>query len=74
MRQANRSTVSARLPALARDFAARSSHDVEGMLVLLADGAVARDEGREHRGAVAIRLRHQLTLEGGEIAHLEIGS
>jgi SnoaL-like protein len=57
MRQANRrSTVSTRLPpTLARYFAATNSHDVDGMLVLFADGAVVKDEGREHRGAVAIR-------------------
>ncbi len=57
MRQANRrSTVSTRLPStLARYFTATNNHDVDGMLLLFADGAVAKDEGREYRGAVAIR-------------------
>jgi hypothetical protein len=57
MRPANRrSTVSTRLPStLAKYFAATNSHDVDGILVLFADGAVVKDEGREHRGAVAIR-------------------
>ncbi len=69
MRQANRrSTVTTRLPStLARYFTATNSHDVDGMLVLFADGAVVKDEGREYR-------RHEFTLEDEEIVHLEIGS
>jgi hypothetical protein len=48
--------VSTRLPSvIARYFTATNSHDVDGMLVHFADGAVVKDEGREHRGAAAVR-------------------
>jgi hypothetical protein len=80
MRQANRrSTVSTRLPStLARYFTATNSHDVDGMLVLFADGAVVKDEGREYRGAVAIRewmraaiAKYSFKVEPMEVAELD---
>src|SRR5258705_11428154 len=36
-------------------FAATNKHDVAGMMADLADDAVVKDEGREHRGIPAIR-------------------
>lgn len=39
---------------LARYFAATNRHDVAGMIADFADGAVVKDEGREHRGIPAI--------------------
>ena len=36
-------------------FAATNRHDVAGMIADLADDAVVKDEGREHRGVPAIR-------------------
>jgi hypothetical protein len=55
MRQANRRSTT-RLPStLARYFTATNGHDLDGMLALFAHGAVVKDEGREYRGAVAIR-------------------
>jgi ketosteroid isomerase-like protein len=35
-------------------FAATNGHDVAGMIADLADDAVVKDEGREHRGVAAI--------------------
>ena len=40
---------------LERYFAATRKHDVAGMLADMADDAVVKDEGREHRGVPAIR-------------------
>lgn len=40
---------------LERYFAATNRHDVAGMIADLADDAVVKDEGREHRGVPAIR-------------------
>jgi ketosteroid isomerase-like protein len=41
--------------ALERYFAATNRHDVAGMIADLADDAVVKDEGSEHRGVPAIR-------------------
>jgi ketosteroid isomerase-like protein len=40
---------------LEKYFAATNEHDVAGMIADLADDAVVKDEGREHRGVQAIR-------------------
>jgi len=48
---------------LSRYFTAASAHDVEGMSALFAEGAVVRDEGREHRGLAAIRAWMQEAIE-----------
>ena len=40
---------------LERYFAATNRHDVAGMIEDLADGAIVKDEGHEHRGVPAIR-------------------
>ena len=40
---------------LERYFVATNKHDVAGMIADLADDAVVKDEGREHRGVPAIR-------------------
>jgi len=40
---------------LARYFTATNSHDVPTMIALFSDTAVVKDEGKEHRGIVAIR-------------------
>lgn len=42
-------------PTLERYFAATNRHDVAGMIADLADDAVIKDEGHEHRGVPAIR-------------------
>jgi hypothetical protein len=47
--------MSVKLPAtLARYFAAKNAHDVNGVLEVFGARAIVKDEGREHRGAVAI--------------------
>jgi ketosteroid isomerase-like protein len=43
-------------------FAATNRHDVAGMSADLADDAVVKDEGREHRGVPAIREWMQETI------------
>jgi ketosteroid isomerase-like protein len=48
--------------ALERYFAATNRHDVAGMIADLADDAVVKDEGREHRGIPAIREWMKETL------------
>ena len=40
---------------LEKYFEATNEHDVAGMIADLADDAVVKDEGREHRGVQAIR-------------------
>jgi hypothetical protein len=48
--------MSVKLPSvLERYFAAINDHDVEGMLEVFSARAIVKDEGRAHRGAVAIR-------------------
>lgn len=42
-------------PTLERYFAATNRHDVAGVVADLADDAVVKDEGHEHRGVPAIR-------------------
>ena len=42
-------------PTLERYFAATNRHDVLDMIAELADDAIVKDEGHEHRGVPAIR-------------------
>jgi hypothetical protein len=44
-------------------FAATNRHDVAGMIADLADDAVVKDEGREHRGVPAIREWMKETIQ-----------
>jgi hypothetical protein len=44
-------------------FAATNKHDVAGMIADLADDAVVKDEGREHRGVAAIRAWMKETIQ-----------
>jgi ketosteroid isomerase-like protein len=44
-------------------FAATNKHDVAGMIADLADDAVVKDEGREHRGVAAIREWMKETIQ-----------
>ncbi len=48
---------------LFRYFTAASTHDIGGMIALFVTGAVVRDEGREHRGLLAIREWMRETIE-----------
>jgi ketosteroid isomerase-like protein len=61
---------------LERYFAATNRHDVAGMTADLADDAVVKDEGREHRGVPAIRewmketiRTYKFTAEPTSVAH-----
>jgi hypothetical protein len=48
--------MSVKLPSvIERYFATTNDHDVEGMLEVFSARAIVKDEGRAHRGAVAIR-------------------
>lgn len=42
-------------PALARYFAAKNLHDIDGMIEQFHPDASVRDEGRTHEGTAAIR-------------------
>jgi len=44
-------------------FAATNKHDIAGMIADLTDDAVVKDEGREHRGVVAIREWMKETIQ-----------
>jgi ketosteroid isomerase-like protein len=48
---------------LASYFAATNAHDVDGMIAGFAEDAVVEDEGRQHRGRVAIRDWMKETIE-----------
>jgi hypothetical protein len=50
-------------PALAHYFASTNERDVAEMVAAFAEGAVVRDEGREHRGLTAIRSWIEATIE-----------
>jgi len=61
---------------LERYFAATNKHDVAGMIADLADDAVVKDEGREHRGIPAIRewmketiRKYKFKAEPTSVAH-----
>src|SRR5258708_7989199 len=49
--------------ALEHYCAATNKHDVAGMIADLADDAVVKDEGREHRGVAAIREWMKETIQ-----------
>jgi hypothetical protein len=50
-------------PMLASYFVATNAHDVDGMIFGFAEDAVVKDEGRQHRGRVAIRDWMRETIE-----------
>lgn len=50
-------------PTLASYFVATNAHDLEGMIAGFAEDAVVKDEGRQHRGRVAIRDWMKETIE-----------
>ncbi|HZS40993.1 MAG TPA: nuclear transport factor 2 family protein [Polyangia bacterium] len=72
---------------MASYFAAAHARDVDGMIAGFAEDAVVEDEGRQHRGRVAIRgwmketiekydftaIQYRFTVEARKIARLEIG-
>lgn len=49
-------------PTIDTYFAATNKHDVNGMIAVFADGAVVKDEGRDHHGSDAIRKWMKDTL------------
>jgi ketosteroid isomerase-like protein len=49
--------------ALADYFAATNAHDVAAMIAAFTADSVVRDEGRQHRGAAAIRDWMEKTIE-----------
>jgi ketosteroid isomerase-like protein len=68
-------------PPLARYFAATNDRDVEGVLAVFAARAVVRDEGQDHRGAVAIRAwveetirKYDFTVAPTGVAELDDGT
>jgi hypothetical protein len=56
--------MSVKLPStLARYFDAANAHDADGVLEVFSARAIVKDEGREHRGALAIRKWIMRTIE-----------
>ena len=65
-------------PPLAAYFAATNTHDLTAMIAAFAEGAVVKDEGREHRGLQAIRewmeettRKYQFTVEVTDVAETD---
>ncbi|MBN9551066.1 MAG: nuclear transport factor 2 family protein [Alphaproteobacteria bacterium] len=60
---------------LAKYFAAKNRHDIEGMLIAFSPDATVRDEGETHHGSAAIRAwmetttrKYRVTVEIGNAA------
>jgi hypothetical protein len=56
--------MSTKLPPLLADyFAATNAHDVAAMSSAFTEDAVVKDEGRQHRGLIAVRAWMKETIE-----------
>jgi ketosteroid isomerase-like protein len=66
----------ARLPEpLAAYYAAQNTHDIDAMIAAFAEGAVVKDEGKEHHGVKAVRewmeettRKYRVTVEVADVA------
>src|ERR1700730_15405699 len=66
----------ARLPEpIAAYYAAQNTHDIDAMIAAFAEGAVVKDEGKEHHGLKAVRewmeettRKYLVTVEVSDVA------
>ena len=66
----------ARLPEpLAAYYTAKNTHDIDAMIAAFAEGAVVKDEGKEHHGLKAVRewmeeatRKYRVTVEVADVA------